>query len=154
MSEERKLVSVLFVDVVGSTALGHDNDPEVVRSVLARYFERVREIAEAHGGTVEKYIGDAVMVVFGVPRMHDDDAERAVRTALAIRVALGPLNAEMALTLEARSGVNTGEAVATGSLVLHDAGLQQVSHEEFGVGTLLDAKLHITCSDPSMIWYD
>lgn len=112
MSEERKLVSVLFVDVVGSTALGHDNDPEVVRSVLARYFERVREIAEAHGGTVEKYIGDAVMVVFGVPRMHDDDAERAVRTALAIRVALGPLNAEMALTLEARSGVNTGEAVA------------------------------------------
>src|SRR5687767_11078472 len=112
MPEERRLVSVLFVDIVGSTALGHDNDPEVVRSVLGRYFERTQAIAEAHGGTVEKFIGDAVMVVFGVPRLHDDDAERAVRTALAIREALGPLNDELALRLDARSGVNSGEVVA------------------------------------------
>ncbi len=113
MAEERKLVSVLFADIVGSTALGHGNDPEVVRAVLGRYFDRAREIVELHGGIVEKYIGDAVMAVFGVPRVHDDDAERAVRAALAIRDAIGPLNAEQALELEARIGVNSGEAVAT-----------------------------------------
>ncbi|MBA3778962.1 MAG: AAA family ATPase [Chloroflexi bacterium] len=112
MAEERKLVSVLFADIVGSTSLGHDNDPEVVRAVLARYFERVREIAEGHGGSVEKFIGDAVMAVFGVPRLHDDDAERAVRAGLAIRDAIGPLNEEVALHLEARIGISTGEAVA------------------------------------------
>jgi class 3 adenylate cyclase/tetratricopeptide (TPR) repeat protein len=135
MPEERRLVSVLFVDIVGSTALGHDNDPEVVRSVLGRYFERTQAIAEAHGGTVEKFIGDAVMVVFGVPRLHDDDAERAVRTALAIREALGPLNDQLALRLDARSGVNSGEVVAaiderreflvTGDVVNVAARLQQ-----------------------------
>src|SRR5688500_13347777 len=140
MGEERKLVTVLFVDIVGSTSLGHDNDPEVVRAVLARYFERVREIAETHGGTVEKFIGDAVMVVFGVPRMHDDDAERAVRAALAIQAAVGPLNTDEALRLQARAGVNSGEAVAavddreqflvTGDVVNVAARLQQ--HAEPG----------------------
>ena len=74
--ERRKLATILFGDVVGSTRLG-EHDPEVVRTTMARYFERMRTIAERHGGTVEKYIGDAVMVVFGVPRVHDDDAERA-----------------------------------------------------------------------------
>ncbi len=114
MPEERKLITVLFADVVGSTALGGENDPEVVRSVMARYFERMKEIAERHGGTVEKFIGDAVMVVFGVPRLHDDDAERAVRAALEMREAMAGLNAELAVSLAARVGVNTGEAV-TGS---------------------------------------
>jgi class 3 adenylate cyclase len=112
MAEERKLVSVLFADIVGSTALGDENDPEVVRAVLGRYFDRAREIVELHGGTIENYIGDAVMAVFGVPRIHDDDAERAVRAALAIRDTMAPLNAELALRLEARIGVNSGEAVA------------------------------------------
>ena len=115
MPEERKLVTVLFADVVGSTAFGSDNDPEVVRSVMASYFARMKEIAETHGGTVEKFIGDAVMVVFGVPRQHDDDAERAVRAALAMRAAMDRLNRELAVSLGARIGVNTGEAVTGGA---------------------------------------
>ena len=112
MPAERKLVSVLFADTVGSTALGAEHDPEVVRATMARYFERMRTIAERHGGTVEKFIGDAVMVVFGVPRVHDDDAERAVRAGLAMRDELAELNRELAVELAARVGINSGEAVA------------------------------------------
>jgi len=110
--EERKLVSILFADTVGSTTLGDLHDPELVRSTMARYFERMRAIAERHGGTVEKFIGDAVMVVFGVPIVHDDDAERAVRAGLAMRDELSELNRELAVELAARVGVNSGEAVA------------------------------------------
>src|SRR5256714_3128823 len=112
MPEERRLVTVLFADVVGSTALGSENDPEVVRAVLQRYFRRMSEVAEAHGGTVEKFIGDAVMAVFGVPTLHDDDAERAVRAALAMRSAMSEMAAEDGPPIEVRIGVNTGEAVA------------------------------------------
>ncbi|CAN5122738.1 hypothetical protein BH18CHL2_BH18CHL2_11050 [soil metagenome] len=111
MTEQRKLVSVVFADVVGSTSFGSDNDPAVVCSVMGSYFERMKAIAEINGGTVEKFIGDAVMVVFGVPLLHDDDAERAVRAALAMRDAMPPLNAELGIELAARVGVNTGEAV-------------------------------------------
>src|SRR3982074_1598981 len=111
-TEQRKLVSVVFADVVGSTAFGSDNDPEAVRSVMGAYFERMKQIAELHGGTVEKFIGDAVMVVFGVPRLHDDDAERAVRAALVMRDAMRDLNSELRVSLAARIGVNSGEAVA------------------------------------------
>ena len=75
--EQRKTVTVVFCDVVGSTALGESRDPEAVRVLLARYFERMRGIVEAHGGTVEKFIGDAVVAVFGVPVVHEDDALRA-----------------------------------------------------------------------------
>ena len=113
-TEQRKLVSVVFADVVGSTAFGSDNDPEAVRSVMGSYFERMKAIAELHGGTVEKFIGDAVMVVFGVPLLHDDDAERAVRAALAMRDAMTDLNRELGVSLAARVGVNSGEAVAGG----------------------------------------
>src|SRR5229473_4640516 len=112
MAEQRKLVTIVFADVVGSTAFGSDNDPEVVRSVMGSYFARMKSIAETHGGTVEKFIGDAVMVVFGVPRLHDDDAERAVRAALAMRDAMASLNADLGVALAARVGVNSGEAVA------------------------------------------
>lgn len=94
---------MLFADVVGSTALAAQTDPEVVRSQMARYFKRVTDISEAYGGTVEKFAGDAAMVVFGVPAVHDDDAERAVRAALDIR--------DGAAELAVRVGVNTGEAV-------------------------------------------
>src|SRR5438094_9808045 len=73
----RKVVTVLFCDVVGSTALGESVDPEVLEGLLARYFERMKSIVDAHGGTVEKFIGDAVMAVFGVPVLHEDDALRA-----------------------------------------------------------------------------
>ena len=133
--EERKLVSVLFADTVGSTALGAEHDPELVRATMGRYFERMRTIAERHGGTVEKFIGDAVMVVFGVPRVHDDDAERAVRAGLAMRDELAELNRELAVELAARVGINSGEAVTdpgaagqflvTGDVVNIAARLQQ-----------------------------
>jgi len=115
--EQRKTVTVVFCDVVGSTALGETRDPEVVRAVLARYFERMRGILEAHGGTVEKFIGDAVVAVFGVPVAHEDDALRALRAASEMRDALPELG------LEARVGVNTGEIVTSGhgTLVTGDA---------------------------------
>ena len=74
---QRKVVTVLFCDVVGSTALGESVDPEALQARLARYFERMKEIVERYGGTVEKFIGDAVMAVFGVPAVHEDDAVRA-----------------------------------------------------------------------------
>ncbi|MDP9276075.1 MAG: AAA family ATPase [Chloroflexota bacterium] len=112
MPDERKTVTVLFADVVGSTAMGSQRDPELVRDVLRRFFARMKAIAESHGGTVEKYIGDAVMVIFGLPRLHEDDAERAVRAALAMRAATAELEAELRIGLAIRLGVNTGEAVA------------------------------------------
>jgi class 3 adenylate cyclase len=79
--EQREVVTVVFCDVTGSTALGESTDPEALRALLARYFERMRGIVESHGGTVEKFIGDAVMAVFGVPVAHEDDALRACRAA-------------------------------------------------------------------------
>lgn len=103
MREQRKVVTILFADVVGSTALAEQSDPEVVRATMARYFKRIGEVAEAYGGTVEKFAGDAAMVVFGIPTVHDDDAERAVRAALEIR--------DGAAEVAVRVGVNTGEAV-------------------------------------------
>ncbi|MEA2662414.1 MAG: hypothetical protein QOH08_1986, partial [Chloroflexota bacterium] len=104
-TEQRKLVSVVFADVVGSTAFGSDNDPEVVRSVMGSYFERMKGIAETHGGTVEKFIGDALMAVFGVPHVHEDDALRGVRAAVEMRTALQRLNAELDTELQIRIGI-------------------------------------------------
>src|SRR6266508_1903427 len=109
MPEERKLVTVLFADIVGSTAIGARHDPEVVRSTLRGTFAEVREILVAHGGTVEKFIGDAVFAVFGVPVSHEADAERAVRAAFAIRERVG--QRETAFPLELRIGVSSGDAV-------------------------------------------
>jgi class 3 adenylate cyclase/tetratricopeptide (TPR) repeat protein len=114
--EVRKTVTILFADVAGSTALGQQLDPEALRGVMSRYFEEMRDVLEHHGGTVEKFIGDAVMAVFGVPVAHEDDALRAVRAADEMRNRLGDLNAELqrryGVTLEMRIGVNTGEVVA------------------------------------------
>jgi class 3 adenylate cyclase/predicted ATPase len=103
--EQRKTVTVLFCDVTGSTALGESTDPEALRALLARYFERMKGIVESHGGTVEKFIGDAVMAVFGVPVAHEDDALRACRAAVEMREALPELG------ISGRIGVNTGEVV-------------------------------------------
>jgi class 3 adenylate cyclase len=114
MPEERKLVSVVFADVVGSTAWGAQQDPEFVRRSMARYFARMKDIAETHGGTVEKFIGDAVMVVFGVPQLHEDDAERAVRAALAMRDTIADLNRDLGIALAVRIGVNSGDVVTGG----------------------------------------
>src|SRR5438477_10982116 len=105
-SAHRKVVTVLFCDVVGSTALGESVDPEALQGLLARYFERMKGIVESHGGSVEKFIGDAVMAVFGVPVVHEDDALRACRAAVEMREALPELG------VEGRIGVNTGEVLA------------------------------------------
>jgi class 3 adenylate cyclase len=110
MSEERRVVTVLFSDVAGSTAMGESNDPEDVRALLARYYAIARDVISTHGGTVEKFIGDSVMAVFGIPQAHGDDAERALVAALALREAVGGDPQTAALVL--RIGVNTGEVVA------------------------------------------
>ncbi|AXI79178.1 adenylate/guanylate cyclase domain-containing protein [Peterkaempfera bronchialis] len=115
-TEERKVVTVVFCDLVGSTAISGRLDPEALRAVTLRYFEVMRRQIEAHGGTVEKFIGDAVMAVFGVPVMHEDDARRALAAALDMLTALDRLNTELAaapgVRLDVRIGVNTGEVVA------------------------------------------
>jgi class 3 adenylate cyclase/tetratricopeptide (TPR) repeat protein len=114
--EVRKTVTVLFTDVAGSTSMGEHLDPESLRGVMSRYFDEMRSAVEGHGGTVEKFIGDAVMAVFGVPVVHEDDALRAVRAASQMREALASLNAELerdwGARLQIRTGINTGEVVA------------------------------------------
>ena len=126
--EQRKTVTVLFCDVTGSTALSEALDPERLRTLLARYFGRMKGIVESHGGSVEKFIGDAVMAVFGVPAVHEDDALRACRAAVEMREALPELG------IEGRIGVMTGEVVtgtqerlATGDAVNVAARLEQAA---------------------------
>src|SRR5438094_492597 len=126
--EQRKTVTVLFCDLTGSTALGETLDPERLRALLARYFERMKTVVERHGGSVEKFVGDAVMAVFGVPVLHEDDALRALRAAAEMREALPELG------LEGRIGVMTGEVVtgteerlATGDAVNVAARLEQAA---------------------------
>jgi class 3 adenylate cyclase len=112
-TESRRLITAIFVDLVGSTTLGESADPELVRSVQTRYFDAVERRLTAAGGTVEKFIGDAVVGVFGVPNAHEDDALRAVRAAESILTAIADLNAEVSPALpelEVRIGINTGEA--------------------------------------------
>jgi class 3 adenylate cyclase/tetratricopeptide (TPR) repeat protein len=128
MPMQRKTVTVVFCDVTGSTALGESTDPEALRALLARYFERMKGIVESHGGSVEKFIGDAVMAVFGVPVAHEDDALRACRAAVEMRDAFPELD------IQGRIGVNTGEVVtgteerlATGDAVNVAARLEQAA---------------------------
>jgi class 3 adenylate cyclase/tetratricopeptide (TPR) repeat protein len=115
-ADVRKVVTIVFADVTGSTALGERLDPEALRRVMGRYFDEMAAVIERHGGTVEKFIGDAVMAVFGIPRLHEDDAVRAVRAAIGMREALAELNHDLEREhgegLAARIGVNTGEIVA------------------------------------------
>src|SRR6516164_1114204 len=139
--EVRKTVTIVFCDLKDSTALGDRLDSEALREVLALYFSAMKPVLEGHGGTVEKYIGDAIMAVFGLPRMHEDDAQRAVRAAARMREALADLNvtlrAEFGVTLTNRTGVNTGEVVtgdtgasqrlATGDTVNVAARLEQAA---------------------------
>ncbi len=114
--EMRKTVTIVFSDLKGSTNLGEALDSESLRELMTRYFEEMREILEHHGGRVEKYIGDAIMAVFGLPRIHEDDALRAVRAAAAMQESLRALNEELeqrwGVQIENRTGVNTGEVVA------------------------------------------
>src|SRR5215475_6809283 len=128
MTMQRKTVTIVFCDVTGSTALGESTDPEALRALLARYFERMKSIVESHGGSVEKFIGDAVMAVFGVPAAHEDDALRACRAAVEMRDVFPDLG------ISGRIGVNTGEVVtgteerlATGDAVNVAARLEQAA---------------------------
>ena len=126
----RRTVTILFTDVVGSTELGERLDPERLQALLGRYFDAARGVIERHGGTVEKFIGDAVVAVFGIPRLREDDALRAVRAAVDIREALDALDDDADLPdaqrLRARTGVHTGEvivgdAVGGGKIATGDA---------------------------------
>jgi class 3 adenylate cyclase/tetratricopeptide (TPR) repeat protein len=135
--QHRKTVTVLFCDVTGSTALGERLDPESFRQVMRRYFDTARRVIEQHGGTVEKFIGDAVMAVFGIPVLHEDDALRAVRAAAGLRAEIAVLNGELevgfGITLRVRTGVNTGRVItdtdelAAGDAVNLAARLEQVA---------------------------
>ncbi len=114
--ESRRTVTILFSDVVGPTALAESLDPEGVHAVLSAYFTRMRVVIERHGGTVEKFIGDAIMAVFGLPVLHEDDALRAVRAAVEMRSELADLNvrlrSERGVEIASRTGVHTGEVLA------------------------------------------
>jgi class 3 adenylate cyclase len=116
VAESRRVVTIVFADVSGSTALGERLDPEALRRLMERYFDEMAAVIERHEGTVEKFIGDAVMAVFGIPQLHEDDSLRAVRAAWGMRAAIGELNAALerdyGAGLAARIGVNTGEVVA------------------------------------------
>jgi class 3 adenylate cyclase len=114
--EARKTVTVVFVDLVGSTELGERLDPEPLRELVLRYYQQTASVLTRHGGTVAKFIGDAVMALFGIPVIHEDDALRAVRAAAELNAALTELNSELSaaygVRLGVRTGVNTGEVVA------------------------------------------
>jgi len=111
-SEERKVITAIFVDLVGSTARSENLDPEDVKSLVAPYHARVRGELEAHGGTFEKFSGDAILALFGTPKAHEDDPERAIRAALAVRQGIAELNEEDEwLDLHIRTGIHTGEAL-------------------------------------------
>jgi class 3 adenylate cyclase/tetratricopeptide (TPR) repeat protein len=121
--ELRKTVTVVFVDVTDSTQLGTGVDPEWLRGVMLRYFETASDVLRRHGGTVEKFIGDAVMAVFGVPTVHEDDALRAVRAAAELQEEIERLNTELererGVRLQIRTGVNSGEVVAAATTGEH-----------------------------------
>ena len=112
--ESRKIVTALFCDLVGSTALGEQHDPEVLSPMFERYFTEMRSAVERHGGRVEKFIGDAVAAVFGLPSAHEDDALRAIRAGFEMQASLEALNAASPFPLAARVGVSTGEVLVSG----------------------------------------
>ena len=115
-SEERKVATILFADVMGSTELGERLDPERLRALLRTYFAAMSDVISLWGGTLEKYIGDAIFAVFGVPAAHEDDPERAIRAALEMLERLAELNRTFeerhGITLAIRIGINTGEVIA------------------------------------------
>ena len=147
-SEERRVVTIMFADIIGSTPLAAGLDPEDMRAILAAYFNLMATQIHKHGGTVEKYIGDAVMAVFGMPIAHEDDPDRAIRAALDMQRALADFNAQRlaldpeATRLQMRIGITTGEVAApagglqrqdfliTGDAVNVAARLQQVANPD------------------------
>jgi class 3 adenylate cyclase/S1-C subfamily serine protease len=142
-SEERRVVTTLFCDLVGFTALSERNDPEVVDGFLRRYYSVARRAIEAYGGTVEKFIGDAVVAVFGVPVVHEDDPERAVRAGLRLVDELDALPGIAGQVVEVRVGVNTGEA-----LVRLD--VDPTSGEGFLIGDAVNVAARLQSAAPPM----
>ena len=141
-SEERKVVTVLFADLVGFTSRAEQLDPEDVRAMLSPYYARLRKELERRGGTVEKFIGDAVMALFGAPVAHEDDPERAVRAALAIRDGLAELNeSDPKLELQVRIAVNTGEALIA-------LGAQTAEGEGMASGDVVNTAARLQASAP------
>ena len=136
--EERKFVTVLFADLVGFTSRAESMDPEDVRAILSSYHDRVRHELERFGGTVEKFIGDAVMAVFGAPQTHEDDPERAVRAALAMRDWIREEGADLHL----RIGINTGE-------VLVSLGARPSEGESIVAGDLVNSAQRIESAAPA-----
>jgi class 3 adenylate cyclase/tetratricopeptide (TPR) repeat protein len=139
-ADVRKTVTVVFCDLVGSTALGERTDPELMRELMSRYHAELRTVVARHGGTIEKFVGDAAMAIFGLPQVHEDDAIRAVRAAIAMRAAVAKLD------LHVRIGINTGEVVAgsgetlaTGDAVNVAARLEQAAGaDEILVGSVTE----------------
>ena len=135
--DRRKTVTILFADVVDSSALAAELDPEVLRGVMRSYFDVVQQVVERHGGTVEKFIGDAAMAVFGIPEVHEDDALRAVRAASELHEAIAEVEADRGIAIGICVGINTGEVLAadpasgatfaTGSAVIVATRLQQAA---------------------------
>jgi class 3 adenylate cyclase/tetratricopeptide (TPR) repeat protein len=140
--EERKVITVLFADLVGFTSRSEQLDPEDVRATLTPYFARLREELERRGGTVEKFIGDAVMAVFGAPAAHEDDPERTVRAALAIRDAMAEMNEQdPEIDLHVRIGVNTGEALIS-------LGVRPLQGEGMAAGDVVNTAARLQTSAP------
>ena len=142
-TEERKTITVLFCDLVAFTAMGEAADPEDVEAVLVRYHEAARREIERHGGVVEKFIGDAVVGVFGVPAVHEDDAERAVRAGLRVLESLAGMTRPDGEPLEARIGVNTGEALV-------HLGVDPASGRGFLAGDAVNTAARLQAAAPAM----
>ena len=142
-SEERRVVTTLFCDIVGFTALSERHDPEAVDALLRRYYGAARRVVEAYGGTVEKFIGDAVVAVFGVPSLHEDDAERAVRAGLRLVDEIDALAEVGGEPLEVRVGVNTGEALVR-------LGVDPASGEGFLTGDAVNVAARLQSLAPAM----
>jgi class 3 adenylate cyclase len=147
-------VTVVFSDVVGSTALAERLDTETFTLLMDRYFDRMSGVAEGHGGTVAKFIGDAIVVVFGVPRAHEDDALRAIKTAMEMRQALQALNKELeprwGVTLGTKTAVNTGEILAT-TRNLDDDPVGRGGHIAVGDAMNLGARLEQAAGDGEIV---
>src|SRR5213079_1532665 len=114
LAEERRRVTVLFADLSGYTAVAEQMDPEALKSIVEGFLRRLGEEVERYGGTVDKYIGDNVMALFGAPLAHEDDAERAVRSGLGMQAAMAEVNEGLpaGVSFELRVGINTGEVLA------------------------------------------
>ena len=144
--QERRVVSVLFVDLVGFTSKSEQLDPEDVRSFLTVYYERARAEIERFGGRVEKFIGDAVMAVFGAPVAYGDDPERAVRAAMAVRDSIAEMDqADPLLVLQVRAGVNTGEAIVELS-ARPEAGVAMVAGDVVNTAARLQSNAPVNAS--------